>query len=114
MTIRPAYMGHAIHENFNAAIREAYAAQAQTSGGSSGFSGGGVSSGGSIRKNSDNMPMSGYSQGSPMYGLIWGYNTMLKCSVMCGTAGVYMSSESGVTSDVMTSSTMSPSGPNRR
>ena len=28
-----------------------------------------------IRKNSDNMPMSGYSQGSPMYGLIWGYNT---------------------------------------
>lgn len=43
----PAYMGHAMHENFNAAIREAYAAQAQTSGGgSSGFSGGGVSSGG--------------------------------------------------------------------
>ncbi len=39
---------------------------------------------------------------------------VLKCSVMCGTAGVYMSSESGVTSDVMTSSTMSPSGPNRR
>ena len=28
-----------------------------------------------IRKSSDNMPMSGYSQGSPMYGLIWGYNT---------------------------------------
>ncbi len=27
------------------------------------------------RKDSDNMPMSGYSQGSPMYGLIWGYNT---------------------------------------
>ena len=27
-----------------------------------------------IRKDSDNMPMSGYSQGSPMYGLIWGYN----------------------------------------
>lgn len=39
---------------------------------------------------------------------------VLKCSVMCGTAGVYMSSESGVTNDVMTSSTMSPSGPNRR
>ncbi|MEG1864519.1 MAG: SusC/RagA family TonB-linked outer membrane protein [Alistipes sp.] len=28
-----------------------------------------------IRKDSENMPMSGYSQGSPMYGLIWGYNT---------------------------------------
>lgn len=28
-----------------------------------------------VRKDSDNMPMSGYSQGSPMYGLIWGYNT---------------------------------------
>lgn len=27
------------------------------------------------RKDSENMPMSGYSQGSPMYGLIWGYNT---------------------------------------
>ena len=27
-----------------------------------------------IRKDSDNMPMSGYSQGSPMYGLIWGDN----------------------------------------
>lgn len=28
-----------------------------------------------VRKDSDNMPMSGYSQASPMYGLIWGYNT---------------------------------------
>lgn len=27
-----------------------------------------------VRKDSDNMPMSGYSQASPMYGLIWGYN----------------------------------------
>ena len=39
---------------------------------------------------------------------------VLKCSVMCGTAGVYMSSDRGVTSDVMTSSTISPNGPNRR
>ena len=37
-----------------------------------------------------------------------------KCSVMCGTAGVYMSSDRGVTSEVMTSSAMRPSGPSRR
>ncbi len=39
---------------------------------------------------------------------------VLKCSVMCGTAGVYMSSERGVTSDPMTSSAMRPSGPSLR
>ncbi len=27
------------------------------------------------RKDSDNMPLSGYSQSSPLYGIIWGYNT---------------------------------------